>query len=223
MTAPPPGLTVQSPRVPVTVDQSRSRTLRVPRVPPISLDKIPTKKKPFITYYNQQCKTKIKDNITHYRIRGTFGGNKHSAYNGITASYQASMTTVKMLLNKTVSDAKSKWMTMDVTDMYLHTTLPDDQWEYMVMNINDVPQEIIDSYHLMDFVTPGETKVYFEVVKALYGMKQAGYLANQEVVEHLNNNGYTSSMHTPCLFRHHTDDIEFTLVTDDFGVRYGSG
>ena len=189
---------------------------------PISLDKIPTKKKPFITYYNQQCKTKIKDNITHYRIRGTFGGNKQSAYNGITASYQASMTTVKMLLNKTVSDAKSKWMTMDVTDMYLHTTLPDDQWEYMVMNINDVPQEIIDSYHLMDFVTPGETKVYFEVVKALYGMKQAGYLANQEVVEHLNNNGYTSSMHTPCLFRHHTDDIEFTLVTDDFGVRYGS-
>ena len=189
---------------------------------PINFDKIPVKKKPFITYYNQQCKTKIKEGKTHYRVRGTFGGNKQSSYSGITASYQASMTTVKILLNKTISDPNSKWMTMDITDMYLHTTLPDDQWEYMVININDIPQEIIDSYHLLDFVAPGESKVYFEVVKALYGMKQAGYLANKDVVEHLNNNGYTSSMHTPCLFRHHTDDIEFTLVTDDFGVRYGT-
>jgi hypothetical protein len=185
---------------------------------PIKFDNIPANKKPYISYYNQQCKTKIKEGKLHYRVRGTFGGNKRTGYTGVTASYQASMTTIKMLLNKTVSDANSKWMTMDISDMYLHTTLPDDQWEYMVMNINDIPPEIIDTYHLKDFLAPGDTKVYFEVVKALYGMKQAGYLANRDVVEHLNNNGYTAQDNTPCLFQ--SDGIEFTLVTDDFGVRY---
>ena len=189
---------------------------------PTKFDNIPVNKKPFITYYNQQCKTKIKDGKLNYRVRGTFGGNKQSSYTGITASYQASMTTVKMLLTKTISDVNSKWMTMDISDMYLHTTLPSDQWEYMVINLHDIPLEIVNDYHLNDFITPGDTKVYFEVVKALYGMKQAGYLANLDVVEHLNSNGYTAPMNTPCLFRHHTDDIEFTLVTDDFGVRYGT-
>ena len=189
---------------------------------PKKFSDIPAAKLPFVTYYNRQCKTKIKGDVKHYRVRGTYGGNKLSSYSGVTASYQASMTTVKMLLNKTISDEKSKFMTMEISDMYLHTKLPVGQWEHMVINLQDIPLEIIDSYKLMDFVTPGDNKVYIEVVKALYGMKQAGYLANLEVVEHLNNNGYTAPMNTPCLFRHHTDDVEFTLVTDDFGVRYGN-
>ena len=189
---------------------------------PIKFSNIPSAKKEFVTYYNRQCKTKVKNGEIHYRVRGTYGGNKKSSYTGITASYQASMTTVKMLLNKTISDPASKWMTMDITDMYLHSELPADQWEYMVINLQDIPQEIISEFNLRDFVAPGESKVYLEVVKALYGMKQAGYIANIDVVKHLTNHGYTSQMSTPCLFRHHTDDVEFTLVTDDFGVRYGN-
>ena len=189
---------------------------------PKSFQDIPERKKPFVTYYNRQCKTKMKAGTIHYRVRGTFGGNKTSSYTGITASYQASMTTVKMLLNKTISDQDSKFMTMDITDMYLHTLLPSDQFEYMVIDLKDIPQSIIDEYHLLEFVSPGETKVYFEVVRALYGMKQAGYLANIDVVKLLNDNGYTAPFSTPCLFSHHTDDIDFTLITDDFGVRYGN-
>ena len=189
---------------------------------PIKFSNIPAPKKEFVTYYNRQCKTKIKNGETHYRVRGTYGGNKKSSYTGITASYQASMTTVKMLLNKTISDPASKWMTMDITDMYLHSDLPTDQWEYMVISLKDIPQEIISEFNLADFVAPGDNKIYLEVVKALYGMKQAGYIANLDVVEHLTKHGYTSQMSTPCLFRHHTDDVEFTLVTDDFGVRYGN-
>lgn len=83
-----------------------------------------------------------------------------------------------------------------------------------------VPNEIITEYNLHDFVTANTTKYYVEVTGAIYGMKQAGYLANKELVEHLSNHGYTQYPSTPCLFRHHTDDIEFTLITDDFLVRY---
>jgi hypothetical protein len=35
-------------------------------------------------------------------------------------------------------------------------------------------------------------------------------------------NGYTQCPNTPCLFRHHTGEIMFCLVVDDFGVRYKS-
>ena len=188
----------------------------------IKFTDIPSAKKPFISYYNPQCKTKMKADGKQYRVRGTYGGNRTSSYNGITASYQAAMTTVKLLLNKNISIADSRWMTMDVADMYLHSRLPDDQWEYMVLNIDEIPQEIIDTYNIMDYTLPGDTKVYVEVVGALYGMKQAGYLANKDIVEHLANNGYTQQPNTPCLFTHVTDDIEFSLITDDFGVRYGN-
>ena len=188
---------------------------------PIKFANIPTRKQSAISYYNPQCKTKIKPSGKLYRVRGTFGGDR-SNYNGVTASYQAAMSTVKLLLNKNISIDDSRWMTMDVADMYLHSRLPDDQYEYMVLNIDEIPQEIIDTYKIMDYVSTGDTKAYVEVTGCLYGMKQAGYIANKDIVEHLNNNGYTQHPNTPCLFKHTTDDIEFTLITDDFGVRYGN-
>ena len=154
------------------------------------------------------------------RVRGTFGGNQKSGYKGITSSYQANMVTTKLLLNKSISDINSKCFTMDITDMYLQSKLPPDQYEYMVMDINDIPEEIIKCYNLRQFIRPGTTKIYNEVIGALYGMKQSGYIANKELVTYLEENGYMQSKTTPCLFKHITDDIDFTLITDDFLIRY---
>jgi hypothetical protein len=95
------------------------------------------------------------------------------------------MSTVKLLLNKNISNENSRWMTMDVTDMYLHSRLPEDQYEYMVLNLDEIPQEIIETYNIQDYISPGDTKAYVEVTGALYGMKQAGYLANKDIVDHL--------------------------------------
>jgi hypothetical protein len=50
------------------------------------------------------------------------------------------------------------------------------------------------------------------------GMKQAGYIANKDLTTYLASHNFISSPSTPCLFRHATDDIEFTLITDDFLV-----
>ena len=188
---------------------------------PTLYDNIPLHKRKNISYYNPQCKTKQKSWGLDCRVRGTYGGNNQN-YHGITASYQAAMVTTKLLLNKTISDIQSKVFTMDITDMYLQSQLPPDQYEYMVIDINEVPDDIISEYNLTSFLTPNTNKFYVEVTGALYGMKQAGYIANKDLVNYLESNDYMQAKNTPCLFKHTTDDIEFSLITDDFLVRYGN-
>jgi hypothetical protein len=54
----------------------------------------------------------------------------------------------------------------------------------------------------------------------MYGLPQAGKLSQTRLIQHLKENGYTKRPNTPCFFRHHTREIMFCLVVDDFGVRY---
>ena len=55
----------------------------------------------------------------------------------------------------------------------------------------------------------------------MYGLPQAGLLAQQRLVAHLNIHGYHETP-TPCLFRHDSNSITFTLVVDDFGIKYST-
>ena len=59
-----------------------------------------------------------------------------------------------------------------------------------------------------------------EVHKGIYGLPQAGKLAQDRLVLHLANHGYHQAKHTPCLFKHETNSVTFTLVVDDFGIKY---
>jgi hypothetical protein len=54
----------------------------------------------------------------------------------------------------------------------------------------------------------------------MYGLKQAGLLANQILQQILAHYGYYPTRHTPGLWLHKTRSIEFTLVVDDFAVKY---
>jgi hypothetical protein len=53
----------------------------------------------------------------------------------------------------------------------------------------------------------------------MYGLPQAGLLAQQRLITHLNQHGYLQT-HTTCLFRHKSNGTTFSLVVDDFGVKY---
>ena len=53
----------------------------------------------------------------------------------------------------------------------------------------------------------------------MYGMPQAGYLAQQKFIEHLRKHQYHQT-DTPCLFRHSSNGMTFSFVVDDFGVKY---
>ena len=61
--------------------------------------------------------------------------------------------------------------------------------------------------------------ILFEVNQGMYGLPQAGYLAQQKLIEHLRKHQYHQT-DTPCLFRHSSNGTTFALVVDDFGVKY---
>merc|ERR1712155_271516 len=52
------------------------------------------------------------------------------------------------------------------------------------------------------------------------GLPQAGILANKLLKKRLAKQGYFEMPHTPGLWRHCSRPITFTLVVDDFGIKY---
>ena len=54
----------------------------------------------------------------------------------------------------------------------------------------------------------------------MYGLPQAGILAYNRLVTHLALSGYTPVQHTPGHFRHATRPVTFSLVVDDFAIKY---
>ena len=54
----------------------------------------------------------------------------------------------------------------------------------------------------------------------MYGLPQAGILAYNRLVQHLALSHYTPVKHTPGLFRHATRPVTFSLVVDDFAIKY---
>ena len=87
----------------------------------------------------------------------------------------------------------------------------------MRMQLKDIPQEIIDQHQLQDKVA-SDGYVCIEIRRAIYGLRQSGKLANNQLKENLAKHGYFPSKHTPGLFFHKTRHISFSLVVDDFGV-----
>ena len=47
-----------------------------------------------------------------------------------------------------------------------------------------------------------------------------GYLSQKRLVKHLHEHGYVQDVNVPCLFRHYQRGTIFTLVVDDFAVKY---
>ena len=86
------------------------------------------------------------------------------------------------------------------------------------MPIKLIPQELIDMYDLTTKVK--NRYVYIEIQKGMYSLPQAGILANKLLKQRLAKQGYNELKHTPGLFKHETRPISFTLVVDDFGIKY---
>jgi hypothetical protein len=109
-------------------------------------------------------------------------------------------------------------MMMDIKKYYPGTPLP--RFEYIKMLLSRFPEEIIQKYNLNAIAVDGW--VYIEIRKGMYGLKQACLLANQLLQNRLAPFGYYPARHTPGLWLHKTWPISFTLVVDDFTVKYVS-
>jgi hypothetical protein len=108
-------------------------------------------------------------------------------YSGDVATSTADITTFKILINSTLSTEDAAMMMMDIKNYYLGTPLP--RFEYMKMLLSRFPEEIIQKYNLNALAVGGW--VYIEIRKGMYGLKQAGLLANQLLQTRLAPFGYS--------------------------------
>ena len=168
------------------------------------------------TYYNPQVRIKVRPTGPERRVRGTAGGDR-VAYNGNVSADTASLPTIKLLWNAVCSE-HAKWMTIDIKDFYLGTPMAAP--EYMRVALKHIPLAVQQRYHLGHLARDGS--VLARIDKGIYGLPQAGILARQRLVHHLGTVGYYPCPSTPSLFRHPERDLAFTLVVDDFGVKYQS-
>lgn len=179
----------------------------------IPLSQIP--KETRITYAKIVCADR-PEKENPIRVRMTIGGNLIS-YDGTTSTKAAEMPTVKIFINSILSTPHAKFMTGDLKDFYLNTAkMPEKDFAYMRLPINIIPPQILQTYHNLIH----KDHLYVEVSKGIYGLPQAGKLANDQLIRHLAPYGYAPCPITPGLWKHDTRDISFLLVVDDFGIKY---
>jgi hypothetical protein len=84
-------------------------------------------------------------------------------------------------------------MCLYVKNFYLNT--PMDRYEYMRMHIDLLLDEIILQYNLRALAN-ADGWVYTEIQKGMYGLPQAGILANKLLEKRLAVHGYAPLPHT---------------------------
>ncbi len=150
------------------------------------------------------------------RTRLVAGGNRVH-YPGDAGAPTTNLLTIKLLLNSIISTPNTIFMTMDIKDFYLNTPMA--RYEYMQLQIADMPEDVITHYKLTDIATH-DGYIYCKIQKGMYGLPQAGIIAQQPLKKCLKAHGYSQSTITPGLWKHDTRPISFLLVVDDFGVKY---
>eukprot|EP00536_Pseudo-nitzschia_multiseries_P000416 jgi/Psemu1/915/gm1.915_g len=126
------------------------------------------------------------------------------------------METIKTHWISVMSTPGAKYCTGDISNMYLCST--PDKPEFVKFRWDIIPPRIRVAYKL-EGLKQGDY-VYARIKKAWYGLKQSGKIAHDDLVAHLQLYGYRKAPHTEGLFLHDERDISFTLVVDDFGIKY---
>ena len=62
--------------------------------------------------------------------------------------------------------------------------------------------------------------VYVEIAKGMYGLPHVGLIVQELLEKRLNEHGYHQSKLTTRFWKHDTRPIYFSLIVDDFGVKY---
>jgi hypothetical protein len=79
-------------------------------------------------------------------------------------------------------------------------------------------EDVIEHYNLKEIGTPDSTE-YCKVHQGMYGLPQAGIIAQLLLKECLNKHGYHQSQTTPGLWTQVSCPISFSLIVDNFGIK----
>jgi hypothetical protein len=168
-----------------------------------------------VTYGQFVCTVK-PEKAEPNRTRFTVGGDRIN-YPGKVATPTAEMLVAKMLFNSVISTKDARFMTMDISNFYLMTPLHHP--EFIRIKLSDIPDKVIDEYKLREKATKNGS-IYIRAKRGMCGLPQEGILANELLEKRFNKHGYRQSKLVPGLWKHDTRPIQFTLVVDNFGVKY---
>jgi hypothetical protein len=126
----------------------------------------------------------------------------------------ADLDTTKILWNNVISTKGAKYMCLYIKNFYLMAKL--EYFEYMQMPLNLFPIWIQNQYNLKQFTYKGY--VHLEMRWAVWGLPQAGILANKHLRWKLAPFSYFEKVNTPELWYHLSSLISFTLIVNDFGI-----
>jgi hypothetical protein len=89
---------------------------------------------------------------------------------------------------------------------------------YVCTKLADIPQEFIDEYKLNELAR--DSWVYLEMRHGIYGLPQAGILANNLLQDRLSKFDYYTAATIPGLWHHKWCLIMFALIVDNFAIQY---
>ena len=124
-----------------------------------------------------------------YGSRLTVGGDRIN-YPGDCGTSTVDLLTVKHILNSIISTPNAKFMTIDIKNFYLNTPMA--RSEFMRLKLNNLPSDVIAHYNLKQKST-ADGWVYVEIKRGMYGLPQAGIIA-QHLPENESINTVTSKM-----------------------------
>ena len=138
-------------------------------------------------------------------------------YPGDCGTPTTNLLTVKILLNSVISTEGGRFMILDISNFYLMTPLK--RKEYVKIKLSGFPETIIAHYNLCEKENPYGF-VYFVIKRGMYRLPQIGILAQTLLETRLNAHCYHQSKITPGMWTHEWRPICFTLIVDDFRVKY---
>ena len=167
----------------------------------------------WVTYIRIVVDTNLQKAVPEH-VRLTIGGDRVE-YPGEVTTCTAYLTTVKLHLNSVVSMSTRKFLGVNISNFYLDTPL--DHLEHACIAVKYVPHHFIDEYNLALLITNGY--LYLEVVKGVYGLPQAGIMANKLLKIWLAPHGYIECTHIHGFWKNVSRKTTFTLWVD-FGTCY---
>ncbi len=127
-------------------------------------------------------------------IKIAVGGNLIT-YKGNTSTRTADLTTSTLLWNSVLSTEGAQYMCLDLKNCYLTADL--DYYEYMKILLALFPEWIKKQYNLDTHARDGF--VFIKIRQAVWGLPQAGILANKLLRKRLKPHGYYECVNTPGL------------------------
>jgi hypothetical protein len=107
-------------------------------------------------------------------------------------------------------------MCLDIKKFYLSAPL--DQYKYMKILLLLFLEWVKTQYNLNSLALNGF--IYLEMHCTVWDLLQVGILANGSLQKRLLPHGYFECPNTPGIWKHTTRPIAFTLVVDNFGMKY---